>query len=185
MRALVLLGLLLQASPALAQVYAPELRITGFWPDVALSGGGGIGLGHSLDDNFMGRLRLGALYAYEPFIFNAGVSGQLGALAERGIGGELEVNHFGGGWLQLGLSRVSDGDWMSSVTLGLTVFGVEWQHRYRASDDDALLFTLRLPIGIWWFLLAEHASDQATASDRELPPRPGSPRPAPAPAPAP
>lgn len=158
-RALAALALLALAgpAPARAQVFSEELRRTGFWPDLALALGGGIGLGHSLDTNVLGRARLGALYAYEPLIVNLGISADLGALAGRGIGVELELNHFGGPFLQAGLDRVTSSDWMTHVMLGLSLFGVEWQHRMHTIPDDALLFVLRVPIGIWWFLLAQDA----------------------------
>ena len=104
--------------PAAAQVFAEELRIEGAWPEITLSGGGGIGLGNSLDSNVFGKLRLGALYAYEPWIFTAGAIGELGALAERGVGAEIEVHHFGGLWAQVGGSRVLRGQWMGHLTFG-------------------------------------------------------------------
>lgn len=141
---------------ASAQVFAEELRIEGAWVDAALSLGGGIGVGNDLDSNVFGRLRLGALYAYEPWIVNLGVTGELGALAERGVGAELEVNHFGGPWAQFGISRVLDAQWMSHLALGFAVFGVEWQHRLGTPSRHAVLFLLRAPIGIWWFLLRDH-----------------------------
>jgi hypothetical protein len=145
---------------AAAQVYAEELRIEGAWPDAAFSFGGGIGVGNSLDTNVFTRLRLGVLYAYEPWLGNFGVCGELGALAERGAGLELELNHFGGPWGQVGASRVLRSQWMGHLALGFAVFGVEWQHRFGAEPSDAVLFLLRAPIGIWWFLLHDDAERQ-------------------------
>jgi hypothetical protein len=140
------------AAPARAQVYSEELRVHGFWPDIALATGGGIGLDGTLDSNVFARLRLGALYAYEPFIVNLGVVGEVGCAAERGAGLELEINHFGGPFLQTAFERVTRGDSMARVLLGFAIFGVEWQHRLSTHPDNALLFVLRAPIGIWWFL---------------------------------
>jgi hypothetical protein len=155
-QAAVLCALLLCAAcapdVAAAQVVAEELRIQGLWPDIALSGGGGIGLGNSLDTNVFARLRLGGLYAYEPWVVNLGATGELGALAEHGAGAELELNHFGGPWLQAGVSRVRRAHWMGHAAIGFAVFGVEWQHRFADRAENALLFLLRAPIGIWWFL---------------------------------
>ena len=145
---------------AAAQVYAEELRIQGAWPDIAVSLGGGIGVGNSLDTNVFARLRLGGLYAYEPWVVNLGVCGELGALAERGVGAELELNHFGGPWGQVGGSRVLGGQWMGHLALGFAVFGVEWQHRFGDETSNAVLFLLRAPIGIWWFLLHDDAERQ-------------------------
>jgi hypothetical protein len=138
---------------AAAQVLAEELRIQGAWPDINLSGGGGIGVGNSLDTNVFARLRLGGLYAYEPWVVNLGITGELGALAEHGAGAELELNHFGGPWLQVGGSRVHRAQWMGHLAFGFAVFGVEWQHRFGGDPTNAVLFLLRAPIGIWWFLM--------------------------------
>jgi hypothetical protein len=151
--ALLALRLASAASPAHAQVFSEELRVKGFWPDIALAVGGGIALDHALDANVMGRLRIGALYAFEPLIVNLGVSGEVGALAERGYGLELEINHFGGPFLQAGFDRVLRDDYMTRVMIGFTMFGVEWQHRLDTHASNALLFVLRAPIGIWWFLI--------------------------------
>jgi len=155
--------------PAHAQVYAEDLRLVGFWPDIALSVGGGIGVGNGLDTNVHSRLRLGALYAYEPLIINVGVSGELGALAERGAGVDLEINHFGGPWLQGGVARVTRGETMTHAAIGFALFGVEWQHRFGPSNNNALLFLLRAPIGIWWFV---SAADARHAHERERRPEP-------------
>jgi hypothetical protein len=154
-----LLFAIVASSPgvAAAQVYAEELRVQGAWYDAAFAFGGGIGVGNSLDTNVFGRLRLGGLYAYEPWIVNLGVCGELGALAERGAGLELELNHFGGPFGQVGVSRVLRSQWMGHLALGFAVFGVEWQHRFGEETSDAVLFLLRAPIGIWWFLLNDDA----------------------------
>jgi hypothetical protein len=159
---LTVLGVLLacgvcRPAAANAQVFSEELRIEGAWPEITLSGGGGIGLGNTLDSNVFGKLRLGALYVYEPWIFAGGVIGELGALAERGVGAELEVHHFGGLWAQVGGSRVLRSQWMGHLTFGFAVFGVEWQHRF-GENSNALLFLLRAPIGLWWFLLEDDAA---------------------------
>lgn len=156
----VAIALLAHASPVQAQVFSEELRARGFWPDIALSVGGGIGLGERLETSVMGSARVGALYAYEPLIINLGISGQVGALAKRGVGLELEVNHFGGPFVQFGFDRVADSDWMTHAMLGFALFGVEWQHRVdprAGAADNALIFVLRAPIGIWWFLLVDDA----------------------------
>jgi hypothetical protein len=157
-----------------AQVFAEELRARGFWPDVALAFGAGIGLGHALDTPVFGRLRVGALYAYEPLVVNLGVSAELGALAGRGFGAELELNHFGGPFVQLGLDRVTDRDFMTHAMLGFSLFGLEWQHRLDSSPSDALLFVLRAPIGIWWFLLKNERPARRGRRDRSA--RAGRPR---------
>jgi hypothetical protein len=109
----------------------------------------------------MGRLGVGALYAFEPLIVNLRISGEVGASAERGFGAELEVNHFGGPFLQLGFDRVLRDDYMTRVMIGFTLFGVEWQHRLDTPAHNALLFVLRAPLGIWWFLLTHQPQSTA------------------------
>jgi len=152
---------------ASAQVFAEELRVKGFWPDLALELGAGFGLGQRLATPVFGRVRVGALYAYEPLILNLGISGELGALARRGLGVELEINHFGGGWLQGGFERVRGDDWVTHATLGYSVVGVEWQHRFNARPDNAILFVVRAPLGIIWFLLHDDARRMREQRERQ------------------
>ncbi|MFI5307340.1 MAG: hypothetical protein ACHQ53_08310 [Polyangiales bacterium] len=154
---------------ARAQVFAEELRTKGWWPDLGLTFGAGFGLDHKLDTPVLGRARIGALYAYEPLILSFGVSGELGALARRGLGAEVELTHFGGGWLQAGFERVRGADFMTHATLGYTIIGVEWQHRFDSVPGNALLFVLRVPIGTWWFLLHDD-SERKRAQERRLHP---------------
>ncbi|HEX2678190.1 MAG TPA: hypothetical protein VHM19_16160, partial [Polyangiales bacterium] len=150
---------LLVSVPAHAQVFAEELRTKGLAPDLQVQGGVGFGLGHSLDNNFLGRARFGLLYAYEPWIVNLGPVLELGGLAGLGGGGEIEINSFGGAFGQIAFSRVQHEAWMTHLALGFTIFGLEWQHRFESSRDyDALLFDVRAPLGIWWFLT--HDEDQ-------------------------
>lgn len=160
---LLLLATCVPARSAAAQ-HTAEAPITGLWPDAALSVGAGIGIGNGLSDNVFARARLGGLFAYEPWIVNLGITGEVGGLAELGAGAELEINHFGGLWLQLNASRVDGAQYMGHLALGFSLFGVEWQHRFGGSDDNALLFLLRLPLGIWWFLWQHHANQPAHPS---------------------
>jgi hypothetical protein len=144
------------APSAGAQGIPEELLVRGVSWDLQLEGGGGLGLNGSLDDNFIGRIRAGGLLADEPWIFNLGVTGELGGLASRGVGAALEVNHFGGPWIRAGASYVRGDAIMSRASLGFAIFSVEWQHRFRAWEpDDALMFQVRIPIGIWWFVSRE------------------------------
>jgi hypothetical protein len=142
-------------------------RISGLWPDIVVSGGGGIGVGNTMDTNVFARLRLGGLFAYEPFVVSAGATGELGALAERGVGAELEFLHMTGPWLQVGASRVLRAQWMGHLTLGFAVFGVEWQRRFE-EHSDAVLFLLRAPIGLWWFLHEHEQRRRRAREDAEL-----------------
>jgi hypothetical protein len=163
--------LLSGSSSAIAQeAEEPEpYRATGFWPDIALALGGGIGINGAIDTNLYGALRLGVLFAYEPWVFNLGIIGELGALPKQGIGAEVEVNYLRGPYLQFGYDRMADGDFMIRSTLGFALFGVQWQHRLAATKpSDALIFVLRLPLGIGWFFV----HDQERRRTERLPPPP-------------
>lgn len=130
--------------------------IIGIWPDISLSVGAGIGIDEALDSNVFVRLRLGGLFAFEPWVLNLGATGELGALAEWGAGVELELNHMSGPWLQVNAARVEHDRFMGHLGLGYFVFGVEWQHAFGDEPADAVLFVLRLPIGLLWFM-PDHA----------------------------
>lgn len=152
------------SSPVVAQVYAEQLRTRGFGLDLQLEGGVGLGLQRPLDNAFLARVRLGGLYAYEPWIVNAGPTLELGGLAGLGVGAEIEVNSFGGLFSQVAMARVDNDAWMTRLAFGFTIVGAEWQHRLAAgADDDALLFVVRVPLGIWWFLVRDddEAKDKA------------------------
>jgi hypothetical protein len=164
----VLVALLSYAGRSVAQQPAPY-RAVGFWPDISLSLGGGIGINGALDSNLHAALRLGALFAFQPWVINVGINGQLGALARRGVGGEVELNYLRGPFLQFGYDKVAGGDFMTRATIGFAVFGIQWQHRLAATKpDNALLFLLRLPFGIGWFFL----NDQQRRRDEPPPPPP-------------
>ena len=136
-----------------AQVIPEELLVRGWNWDLQVEGGIGFGLDGRLPDVALGRLRAGALLVDEPLIFNLGVTGELGGLASRGVGVALELNHFGGPWLRAGVAYVRGADWMSRASLGFAIFSVEWQHRLASWEPrHALIFQLRLPIGIYCFL---------------------------------
>jgi hypothetical protein len=152
------------AAPASAQQPLPDLesfRLKGWGPDAQIVGGGGFGLGGDMDNPFVGRLRLGALYAREPWIWNAGVEGQIGALREWGFGGEIEVNHFKGMFASLGVGTAQLEDAALNVTVGYTIVGLEWHHRFTSSEpQDALLLVVRAPLGMWWFLTQRDDNDE-------------------------
>jgi hypothetical protein len=172
---LLLLSALLFPSAASAQIIPEELRVRGFSWDLQIEGGLGFGLDARLPDIALGRLRAGALLADEPLIYNLGITGELGGLASRGVGAEIEVNHFGGPWIRAGFSHVRGDDWMTRLSLGFAIFSVEWQHRLASwTPRHALMFQLRLPIGIYCFLsrkLEAHNKSAAEvgAGENELP----------------
>jgi hypothetical protein len=95
------------------------------------------------------------------------VTFEAGALGRLGIGCELEVNLWEGWYVDLGLARVEGADWMSHVSAGFTVLGVEWQHRFDAkAPSHALLLEVRLPIGLWWFFVGRKSDTRTIAEVR-------------------
>lgn len=137
--------------------------VTGFGWDLTLDGGVGFGIAHQLDNNFLGRARIGALYFSEPLVYALGITGEVGGLADYGAGLAFEVSHFDGLWARVGGSRVHGGDWMTQVTAGYLFFGLEWQHRFESSVavSDALMFVFRVPVGVWWFLMRDQHPPQS------------------------
>ena len=131
-------------------------------------GGGGFGLRDSLATPFLGRVRLGGLYAFSPWIANLGVSFDVGALAKLGVGCELELNAWQGYFVDLGVARVEDKQWMGHAALGYTVFGIEWQQLFSESNPNyALLLEIRLPLGIWWRLIGRKSDERSAAQARQ------------------
>jgi hypothetical protein len=161
--------------PARLRADAPDaaLRANGLGPDVQLVGGGGLGLGGTLSNPFLGRARLGALYALAPWIANVGVTFDVGALGKLGFGCEFELNAWRGYFVDLGIAGVDDKQWMGHVSLGYTIFGIEWQHRFSDSTPShALLLEVRLPLGVWWRLIGRKSDERSVAHARQTEPRP-------------
>jgi hypothetical protein len=150
---------LLSSIAARAQV---PFKAEGLGPDAELTGGGGLGIGGKLENPFLARVRVGALYAHQPWIANLGVTLELGALGRFGLGGEFELNFGRGFFGNVGVARVEGNPWMSHVGVGFMIFGLEWQHRYaRERPRDALMLFVRMPLGIWW--LRKRQEDAAEA----------------------
>jgi hypothetical protein len=164
---LLLVSALLFPPAASAQIMPEELLVRGLSWDLQIEGGAGFGLDARLPDIVVGRLRVGALLANEPLIYNLGITGELGGLASRGAGAELEVNHFGGPWLRVGICYVRGDDWMTRASLGFAIFSLEWQHRLASWEPrNALMFQLRLPIGIYCFLSRKLESQKLKPHDK-------------------
>jgi hypothetical protein len=103
----------------------------------------------------MARVQAGALWANEPYYFSFGATAELGGAADRGLGAQVTMTHlYAGTWAHLGASWLPrDSAAMTSVGVGWSLFGVEWQHRLDDGQGDALLLHVRLPLGTTWFLL--------------------------------
>jgi hypothetical protein len=180
-RALLAVSLLTLIAPS-----GTHAQFNGFGPDLGIVGGAGFGLDSKIDNNFLGRLRLGALYAFEPYWINAGLTLEAGALSNLAIGGEIEANAASGWFANLGLSYSRDEFLTGHVSAGYTIFGVEYQHAFAdRKPREALLFVVRFPLGFWWFTRDREEKEQKKA---HTPPPPGQPAAtsgsAPAPAPA-
>ncbi|HKU43911.1 MAG TPA: hypothetical protein VJR89_37380 [Polyangiales bacterium] len=138
-----------------------QSRIQGFAPDAQVQGGIGAAARGTIENYFLGRLRIGALYADEPYWYSAGLTLEAGALPGLAIGGEIEWNQFSGWFAAAGLSYARDDRLIGHVGFGYTIVGVEWQHDFeRARPNEGLLVTIRFPLGFWWF----------TSNRRETPP---------------
>jgi len=147
-----------------APIATPEQRSRGFAPDAQLAGGGGFALRKPLDNGFLARARLGILYAGEPWIVNLGATLEVGALARFGVGGELELNVAHGFFGYAGLAHVQGDRLMLHAGLGWLVFAVEWQHRFeRTLPRDALMFEVRVPLGIWWMRQRQRSAPAPSA----------------------
>jgi hypothetical protein len=129
-----------------------QTSANGIGPDLSTAGGVGFGLDSKIDNNFFGRLRLGVLYAFEPYFINGGLTLEAGALSNLAIGGEIEANSFHGLFANLGLSYSRDAYVTGHVSAGYTIFGLEYQHAFAdRKPREALLFVVRFPLGFWWF----------------------------------
>jgi hypothetical protein len=121
--------------------------------DLALEGGYGVRLSGTLDDQFLGRARVGGLFLSDPWVLQLGVLGELGGLSSAGVGVQGQAVHLRSGfWSQLGGAVGHGSDFVSYVSVGWTLLGVEWQHRYTSTADNALFFKISLPIGLAIFL---------------------------------
>lgn len=151
----------------LAGMTEPSVRrgVDGLGPDAQLVGGIGFGFERKLDNFFLARARLGALYASAPWIVNLGLTAEVGALAGLGWGGELEVSRGGTFFGNVGVAHVDQARWLAHVSVGFTIFGLEWQHVFDGpKPHNALLLEVRLPLGLWWLhKRQEKAEARATA----------------------
>jgi hypothetical protein len=146
-RALTLSLFLLLAASAQA-----EAQTRGLAPDAQVTGGIGAALHGKLDNVFLARARLGVLYALDKYWIAAGAIGEVGALPGLSIGGELEFNQDQGWFTNAGLTYAEHKRVTGHLALGYLVFGLEWQHDFtRDKPNEALLATIRLPLGFWWF----------------------------------
>jgi hypothetical protein len=103
----------------------------------------------------MGRLKLGVMLVREPLYLSLMATGELGGVASRGIGAQLQLTHVWSGlWAHLGGAWSRNDTAVVSAAVGWALLGVEWQRALTSSDSlgDALFLELRLPLGIIYAL---------------------------------
>lgn len=129
----------------------PQLR--GVSWDAQLEGGLGIALRNHLPHAWLGRARVGMLVMHEPLIFAFGPTVELGGLTGLGVGGQVDLIHLATGMsLEAGGAAAASDELVTHLTLGYAIFGLEWQHRFARQSADALMFRLRVPVGVIAFL---------------------------------
>lgn len=133
--------------------FMPQRR--GISWDLHLEGGLGVALRNDLPDTFFGRARAGLLIMHEPYLYAFGPSIEVGGLTGLGFGGQLDAIHLTSGMsLELGAAFAATDEAVIHASLGYALFAVEWQHRFASDSADALMFKLRIPIGIAYFLIS-------------------------------
>jgi hypothetical protein len=92
------------------------------------------------------------LVMHEPWIVAFGPTVEVGGLTAAGIGGQLDVIHLATGLsVEAGAAFSMDAP-VSHASIGYAVLGIEWQHRFAPERADALMFRLRVPIGVAVYL---------------------------------
>lgn len=120
--------------------------------DVAFEAGGALRLYGPLPAYYFTSLRAGGLWLKGDFGLSFGATVGSGAALDRwGTGVELQLTHLTSSlWGQAGLSFADGNSLVSRVTLGFSLIGLEYQHRFDGSGAvDVLVFKVNLPIGIF------------------------------------
>jgi len=121
--------------------------------DFQLEGGFAVALKNDLPHHWFGRARAGMLILHEPLLLAFGPTIELGGLVGLGVGGQLDIVDLATGMsIEAGGAFATDGAFVSHVSLGYALFGLEWQQRFGEGSAAALVFKLRVPIG--WVVYA-------------------------------
>ena len=132
--------------------FLPQRR--GVQLDFQVEGGAGFAIRNELPHAPFLRARLGMLIVREPWILAFGPTFELGGMAGLGVGGQLDFIHLASGWsVELGAAYAVRDRAVFSASLGYAIFGIEWQHLFAEQDADAILFKVRIPVGVFLFLL--------------------------------
>lgn len=127
----------------------PAHRDRRLFPDLQIEAGGGIQLRGDLDRHYLARLRLGAILPVDPWIFGAGLTGEVGGAVELGMGAVLDAIHLESGFsLEVGMAFGRAEGALFRAGIGWSIFGVEVQHLFAPAPIDALFFKIRVPLGI-------------------------------------
>lgn len=97
------------------------------------------------------QLRLGGLWAQDPWVVAGGLVGQLGGLAMLGLGLELAFEHLQGWFVNAGSVYSHQGEVVGYARAGFWLVGLEVQQRWplsARSTEQAVLLALRLPLGL-------------------------------------
>lgn len=149
----------LRAQPASESVEAPRStshpglipahRNRRILPDLQFEAGGGAELRGDLIRHYLVRARLGALLPVDPWVFGAGLTGEVGGAVELGAGAVLDAIHLESGFsFEVGTAYGRADGALVRAGLGWSVFGLEYQHLFASAPIDALFFKVRVPLGI-------------------------------------
>ncbi len=122
--------------------------------DFQLEGAIGFAAHGTLPTALFARARAGMLLVQDPLVLALGPVFELGGMAGLGVGGQVDLIHLANG-LSLEVSAVyaQRSRAVVSVSVGYAIINVEWQHLFDHENGDAIFFKLRLPVGVFLFLL--------------------------------
>ena len=128
-------------------------RRSGVSWDFQIEGGWAASLKNELPHHWFGRARAGMLILYEPLLAAFGPTFELGGLIGSGVGGQLDLVNISAGYsIEAGGAFAFDGAFVSHLSIGFALFGVEWQQRFGDGAAAAILFKLRIPVGAFVYL---------------------------------
>lgn len=138
--------------------------VEGAFLDLQLAGAIGTGIDGPLAFPLQTSGRVGVGYATEPWSFAAGGTAAIGGAFDLAFGIELEVNHFEGPYLDLGVAVTTDGHPVVHGTAGFAIVGVQLVSRFVDGPvSHAVLAVLRWPIGFTRFLGTKHEAAVSNA----------------------
>ena len=123
--------------------------------DAQLEIGYGFYTQQKVDRRIAGRVRAGALFVHEPYFVVAGATFELGGLLSIGGGLQVELTHLWSGfWGQAGFLSGEKSKFITSLAVGWSILGLEWQQQLTGEKGAGLFIKLHVPIGIVVFMLS-------------------------------